>query len=91
MRNMQYQMCNMHKYANRKYAIYVHNKPNSAKNIDKISKNLCTYMQNTICKICKKYGQNGKTNMHKYAFSKFQNMHFICILYHSMQIYASCA
>ena len=57
-------MCNMHKYANRKYAIYVHNKPNSAKNNDKICKKLCTYMQNTMCKICKKYGQNGKT---KYA------------------------
>ena len=49
-----------------------------------------------ICKKpCAKYVKNmdkmAKPNMHKYAFSKFQNMHFICILYQSMQIYASCA
>ena len=74
---MQYTICrNMHKQANKRYAIYVHNKHKYAK----ICKNkICTYTQKYHMH---KYAQNmhkyANPNMHKYAFSKYA---LKCVLY----------
>ena len=67
---MQYQYCrNMHKYVNKKYATYVHNKLKYAK----ICKNkICTCIQTFhIHKYAQHMHKYAKSNMRKYAFSKY--------------------
>ena len=72
----------MHKYANKKYATYVHNK---LKYAEKCKKNFCTYMHTYHMH---KYAQNmnkyAKPDMHKYAFSKYAQT---CVYMHKYALY----
>ena len=65
--NMQYQICrNMHKYANKKNALNVHNKPKYAKICKTKFAHIC---KNTTCRNMHQACTNMQIrNMHKYAF-----------------------
>ena len=82
--NVQYTICkNMHKYANKKYAIYVHIKLKYAEIYkNKISKYMQTYHMHKYAQNVHKYANQICTNMH------FQNMHKYVFYLHNYALYA---